>query len=142
MDSNTPIETGRQSVLTATRTLAPADEFESGVEQAVIYLRPGTRLLRGFLDVETAWDTTTAAATIGDTNSGDADGLLISTDLKVAALTPLAAFTSANGLFETPQAITATVTATGVAEDSVGAATLVVEFIEVDRTTELYPYRG
>lgn len=134
------IATGRQSVLCAERTVT-FDDFTTAVALPVIYLRPGTRVLRGYVDVTTAWNTgTTATMSVGDTEgTDDVDRYMAATDIKTAGIIPLVPVT--DSVVATPEALTATVTLVGTAATA-GTATIHIEFVEEDRTTELYPYRG
>jgi len=136
----TTVSTGRQSVLAARREFNYED-FTSGVAKPMIYVRPGTRILRGWVDITTAWDNVTSASmTVGDTEgTDDVDRWLTATDAKTAALTALLAPLK-NSVIDTAEAITMTMTVVGAG--SAGAGVLHIEYIEEPRVTELNPVRS
>ena len=92
--ATTAIDTRRQSVLSADREFNYED-FTSGVAKPLIYVRPGTRILRGWVDITTAWNNTSSASmTVGDTEgTDDVDRWLTDTSAKSAVLTALLACT-------------------------------------------------
>jgi hypothetical protein len=139
--ATTSINTTRQSVLSADREFNFSD-FTSGEAKPLIYVRPGTRILRGWVDITTAWNSgSTCTYTVGDTEgTDDVDRWLTSTNAKSAALTALLAPLK-DSVIDTPEAVTMTVTSAGTAPTA-GAGALHIEFIEEERSTELYTYRG
>jgi hypothetical protein len=137
-----PANINRQTVLSADVEVTFAD-FTSGVALPIIYLRPGTRIQRGWVDIETAWNATgNVTYTIGDTEgvTDDVDRWLTSTDAKTAALTALLAPLKASTLGGT-EALTMTVT-TASGTNSAGKARVHIEYTEESRTTEIAAYLG
>lgn len=138
--ATTKISTGRQTVLSADRAFNFSD-FTSGVAKPLVYVRPGTRILRGWVDITAAWNSgSTCTYEVGDTEADDVNRWLTSTNAKAAGMTALLAPLT-NSVIETPEAVTMTVTSAGTAPTA-GVGVLHIEFIEAERTTELYPYRG
>jgi hypothetical protein len=130
----------RQTVLVAEREFS-YDDFTSGVAAPLIYLKPGTRILRGWVDITTAWNPSgNATYEVGDTETDDVDRWLTSTNAKSAALTALLAPLK-DSTIDTAEAVTMTVT---VASGTVtaGAGTLHIEYVEDTRSTEFNTYRG
>lgn len=139
--AKTAINVGRQTVLSASRTFNYED-FADGATIAAIHLKPGTRILRGWLDVTTEWDTgTTATLSVGDTLADDVDKYLTATDCKTADITAFDETPVANGEVTTAEAVTVTIAAVGTAAEQ-GEATLFIEFVESPRVTEFHTYRG
>jgi hypothetical protein len=138
--ATTTVSTGRQSVLSADRSFNYED-FTSGVAKPMIYVRPGTRILRGWVDITTAWNNTSSASvTVGDTEgTDDVDRWLTATDAKSAVLTALLAPLK-NSVIDTAEAVTMTMTVSGTG--NAGAGVLHIEFIEEPRVTELNPVRS
>jgi hypothetical protein len=134
----TNVNVNRQTILVAEREFS-FDDFVSGVAKPLIYLKPGTRILRGWVDITTAWVSTTASLTIGDTAANDVDRWKTATDVKVAALSNLLA-PLAKSTIDTAEAVTGTVTVTGTA--TAGAGVLHIEYTESSRSTEFHTYRG
>lgn len=138
---STKVNINRQTVLVAERDFDYTD-FESGVAKPLIYLRPGTQILGGFVDITTAWDSATSAAmTVGDTEgTDDVDRYKGSFSIKSTGLTALVAPVT-NGVIETTEALTATVTVVGA--PTTGKGRIVVWYIESGtRQTELNTYTG
>jgi len=139
--AKTAINVGRQTVLSAVRTFNYED-FADGVTVAAVHLKPGTRILRGWLDVTTAWDTgTTATLSVGDTLADDVDKYLTATNCKATGITELDGTPVADGEVSTAETVTVTIAAVGTAATQ-GEATLFVEYVESPRTTEFHTYRG
>lgn len=144
----TAIDVGRQSVLVAKRDFT-YDDFTSGTAKAMIYLKPGTTILRGYVDITTAFNSATAdAIVVGDTYSStdDVDRYVSSLDAQATGVTSFSARTTGTtGVpsqeISTAEALTMTWTGTGTAA-SAGAGTIVIEYIEDERTTEFHTYRG
>jgi hypothetical protein len=138
----TEVNTLRQSVLYAERSFT-YDDFTSGEAKPVIYLKPNTRILRGFLDITTAFNSGSSdSMTVGDTEGvDDVDRYLGATDVSSTGLTALTAPPIADGVIGTPEAVTITWTGGGDAPTA-GAGTIAIEYIEVGRQTEIHPYRG
>lgn len=143
----TEVNINRQTVLAASREVDFAD-FTSGVAKPIIYLRPGTQILRGYLEVTEVWNAAGAvAATIGDTEgTDDVDRYLTSTSLKTLALTPFtsAAFAATalkDAVIDTAEALTMTVT-TASGTNTTGKARVWIEYSESSRVNEVHPYRG
>lgn len=134
----TKVNVTRQTVLTAEREFS-FDDFTSGVALPLIHLKPGTRILRGWVDITTPWNSTTASLTIGDTEANDVDRWKTATDAKVAALSNLNA-PQASSVIGTAEAVTGTVTFTGT--PTAGAGVLHIEYIEQTRSTEFHTVRG
>jgi hypothetical protein len=136
----TTVSTGRQSVLSADRSFNYED-FTSGVAKPMIYVRPGTRILRGWVDITTAWNNVSSASvTVGDTETDDVDRWLAATvSIKSKALTALLAPLT-DSVIDTAEAITMTVTVSGTG--NAGAGVLHIEYIEEPRVTELNPVRS
>lgn len=146
---STAIDVGRQTVLVAKREFA-YDDFVSATAKPVIYLKPGTIILRGYVDITEAFNSASAdAIDVGDTFSGtnDEDRYTSSAiDAQATGVTALSARTTGTtGVpsqeITTAEAVTITWTGTGAAP-SAGAGLLVVEYIEDERTTEFHTYRG
>jgi hypothetical protein len=136
----TTVSTGRQSVLSADRSFNYED-FTSGVTKPMIYVRHGTRILRGWVDITTAWNNTSSASvTVGDTEgTDDVDRWLAATvSIKAKGLTALLAPLN-DSVIDTAEAITMTVTTSGTG--NAGAGVLHIEYIEEPRVTELNPVR-
>ena len=138
----TSVDINRQTVLVAKRDFS-YDDFTSGVAKSVIYLKPGTRVLRGFIDVTTAFNSGSSdAIEVGDTETPDVDRYLASTDVSVTGLTQFSTLTPvANGVIDTAEAITIELTSSGTAATA-GAGVIVVEYVEEERQTEYHAYRG
>jgi len=138
--ATTTIDTRRQSVLSADRDFDFSD-FTSGVAKPLIYVRPGTRILRGWVDITTAWtNTSSASVTVGDTVADDVDRWLAGTvSLKSKALTALLAPLN-DSVIDTAEAVTMTVTTSGTG--NAGAGVLHLEYIEEPRVSELQTWRG
>ena len=136
----TTVSTGRQSVLSADRSFNYED-FTSGTAKPMIYVRPGTRILRGWVDITTAWNNTSSASMqVGDTEgTDDVDRWLTATDAKSAALTDLLAPLK-DSVIDTAEAITMTMTVSGTG--NAGAGVLHIEYIEEPRVTELMTVRS
>ena len=143
--AKTAINVGRQTVLSAVRTFNYEDFTVDGSGNATInaiHLKPGTRILRGWLDVTTAWDSgTTATLSVGDTLADDVDKYLTATTSKAAGITELDGTPVADGEISTAEAVTVTLAETGTAATA-GEATLFVEYVESPRCTEFHTYRG
>lgn len=138
----TNVNTLRQSVLYAERDFT-YDDFTSGEAKPMIYLKPNTRILRGFVDVTTAFNSSSAdSITVGDTEGvDDVDRYLTATDAQATGVTSFTAANISDGVIGTPEAVTMTWTGTGDAPTA-GAGKLAIEYIEVGRQTEIHPYRG
>lgn len=137
----TVVNITRQTVLTAQRDFK-SDDFVSGTPKALVYTKPGTRILRGFVDITSAFQgTSTITLSIGDTSTAtpDVDRWKTAFDIKSTGLTAITA-PQTNSILDAAEAITATVTAGGTL--TAGAGRLVLEFIEENRATEFHPYRG
>lgn len=140
--ATTPVNVGRQTILSAYRTFNFSD-LTSGVAKALIYLKPGTRILRGGVDVTTAWTSGTSdVLTVGDSEGSSPAGNRYKTSFSIAAtgLTALVA-PVADGVIDTAEAVTVTWTGVGDAPTA-GEATLYIEYTEAPRVTEFHTYRG
>jgi hypothetical protein len=136
------IDTRRQSVLYAEQAFTVAD-LVNGEAVPVIYLKPGTRILRGFLDITTAFDSDTSdAIEVGDTVADDVDKYLTSTSVASTGLTALTGIPANDGAIDTGEALTITWTGTGSPAATAGAGVLTVEYVEDGRQTEVHTYRG
>ena len=139
----TSVNVGRQTVLVAERDFT-YDDFVSGVAKPVIYLKPSTRILRGWVDITTAFNPSgNCTFTVGDTEGAtpDVDRWLTSTNAKATGLTALLAPLT-KSVIDTAEALTMTVT---VASGTVtaGAGKLIVEYIEDNvRVTEVNTRRA
>lgn len=136
----TSVDITRQTVLYAERAI-DFEDFTSGTAKPLIYLRPGTQILGGFVDITTAWNSATSAAiTIGDTEGvDDVDRYLGSTSIKATGRTALVPVS--NGVIETAEALTATVTVVGA--PTAGAGKVGIWYIESgSRSTEYNAYIG
>jgi hypothetical protein len=137
--ATTTVSTGRQSVLSADREFNYED-FTSGVAKPMIYVRPGTRILRGWVDITTAWNNTSSASiTVGDTEADVVDRWLTATDAKTTALTALLAPLT-DSVLSTGEAISMTLTVSGTGD--AGAGVLHIEYTEEPRVSELQTWRG
>lgn len=139
--ATTKVNVGRQTVLAAKREFVLGDLTE-GVATPLIYLKPGTRILRGFLDITEAFDSTsTDTIDVGDTETPDPDRYTAN-PISVHA-TGLTALTApvADGVISTAEAITVT-WESGGGSPTAGAGLLYVEYIEDARVTELHPVRA
>jgi hypothetical protein len=142
----TSVNINRQTVLSAVREV-DFEDFTSGVAKPIIYLRPGTQILRGFVEVTEVWNAAGAvAATIGDTEgTDDVDRYLASTSVKALGVTNFtsAAFaaTPISAVIDTAEALTMTVT-TASGTNATGKARVYIEFVEENRGTEFNTYRG
>jgi hypothetical protein len=133
------INVSRQTVLYAERDFDYAD-FTSGVAKPIIYLPAGSRVLRGAIDITTAFNSATSSTiTLGDTEGvDDVDRYAAAVDGKAAAITAFTAKT--NAVLETAEAVTMTVTNVGA--PTAGAGKVWIEYIVDNRTTEIHAYRG
>lgn len=139
----TAINVNRQSVLYAERSIDYTD-LSGTTAKVLIYVRPGTRVLSGFLDVTTAWNnSSTGTLSIGDTytGGGSATKYLAATDLKTAALTKFTLPPVTNGAVGVEAAIIGTPALAGTAATA-GAATIGITYIETGRTTEFMTRRS
>jgi len=139
------VNTFRQSVLYADREFTRSD-LTTGVPFPAIYLKPGTRILRGFVDITSPFDSDSDdTISVGDTEADDVDRYLVADDvahdggLVEFSLTPLT-----DGVIGTTEALTITWTRTGDASDvaSAGAGRVAIEYVEDNRQTEVHTYRG
>jgi hypothetical protein len=137
---STPVNINRQTILYAERDF-DFEDLPSGVATPMIYLPAGSKVLRGGVDIVTAFDSGTSdTLTVGDTEGvGDADRYDSAIDAQAAALSTFGAV--AGGTIDTAEAITLTNTAVGTAATA-GAGTLWIEYVVDNRTTELHAYRG
>lgn len=138
----TQVNVTRQTVLAADREFT-YDDFVSGTAKPLIYLKPGTRILRGWVDITTAFNPSgNCTFTVGDTEGAtpDVDRWLTSTDAKTAALTALLAPLK-DSVIDTAEALTMTVT---VASGTVtaGAGRVHIEYVEGARSTEFFTRRS
>jgi len=139
----TQVNVGRQTVLSADRDFT-YDDFVSGTAKVMIYLKPSTRILRGWVDITTAFNPSgNCTYTVGDTEGAtpDVDRWLTSTNAKATGLTALLAPLT-DSVIDTAEALTMTVT---VASGTVtaGAGKLHIEYIEEGtRTTEFFTRRS
>jgi len=136
------VNTFRQSVLYADRDFTVSD-LTNGVAVPVIYLKPGTRVLRGFVDITTPFNSgTDDLISVGDTEADDVDRYLVADDvahdggLVQFSLTPLT-----DGVIGTTEALTITWTGEGTAATA-GAGRVAIEYVEDNRQTEVHTYRG
>lgn len=138
----TSIDVNRQTVLVAERAFT-YDDFTSGTAAAMIYLKPGTRILRGFLDVTTAFASQYSdEISVGDTEGvDDVDRYLVATDVTSTGLTSFSLPPISDGVVDTAEAVTMTWTGSGTATTA-GAGTLQIEYTEAERSTEYHTYRG
>lgn len=141
---STQVNVGRQTVLVAERSFT-YDDFTSGTAAPMIYLKPGTRILRGFIDITTAFNSQYSdAIEVGDTEgtTDDVDRYLVSTDVSSTGITEFSSLTPvANGVIDTAEAVTIELTSSGTAATA-GAGVLHIEYVEDLRTTEYHTYRG
>lgn len=139
--ATTNVNVGRQTVLAAKREFTISDLAE-GVATPLIYLKPGTRILRGFLDITEAFDSTsTDTIDVGDTETPDPDRYTDSPiSVHTTGLTALNA-PKADAVIATAEAITIT-WESGGGSPTAGAGVLYVEYVEDARTTEFHTYRG
>lgn len=135
----TEVNVLRQTVLSAERSFT-YDDFTSGTAKELIFVKPGTRILRGWVDITTAFQGSgTITMEVGDTETDDVNRYLTSTNVKTAALTALVAPITASEI-ATPEAITGTLTASGTI--TAGAGKLHIEFVEASRSTEFMTRRS
>lgn len=140
MDSK-KIETRRQNILHVEQDFELAD-LTSGTAVSVIYLKPGARVLGGFIDITTAFNSgDTDTLSVGDTEADDVDRYLVATDVSSTGLTKFTLPPVADGIIDTPEAITITWTGAGTAATA-GAGRVAVDYIEDGRQTEVHTYRG
>ena len=138
----TQVNVTRQTVLTAQREFDFQD-FVSGVATPLIYLKPSTRILRGWIDITTAWNSgTSATLSIGDTEgTDDVDRWLVATNVKASALTPLTA-PQTKSTIHTAEALTGTLTSVGTAPTA-GKGVITIEYIEENtRSSEFMTRRA
>lgn len=140
------VNTFRQSVLYADREFTRSD-LTSGVPFPAIYLKPGTRILRGFVDITSPFGSASDdLISVGDTEgTDDVDRYLTADD--VAHDGGIVVFDRApvaDGVIGTTEALTITWTGTGDASTvaSAGAGRVAIEYVEDNRQTEVHTYRG
>ncbi len=138
------VNTLRQSVLYADRDFTLSD-LTSGVAFPAIYLKPGTRILRGFVDITTPFNSSTSdTISVGDTEgTDDVDRYLTASN--VAHTGGLAKFTLpplTDAVIGTTEALTITWTGAGTTAATAGAGRVAIEYVEDNRQTELHTYRG
>ena len=139
---STPVNINRQTVLYAERDFDFQD-LPSGVAKPMIYLPAGSRILRGAVDITTAFNAETSTTiTVGDTEgTDDVDRYKAGINGKVAAITAFTAIT--DSVIDTAEAVTMTATHVDAAGDlDAGAGKLWIEYVVDNRTTELHAYRG
>lgn len=142
----TSVNVNRQTVLVAEREFS-YDDFTSATAKAMIYLKPGTRILRGYVDVTTAFNSSSAdAITVGDTVADDVDRYATVSDAQATGITAFGARTTGttgvpSQTITTSEAVTMTWTGTGTAPTA-GAGLLYIEYVEDARQTEFHTYRG
>lgn len=137
------VNTFRQSVLYADREFTLSD-LTSGVPFPAIYLKPGTRILRGFVDITTAFNSGTSdTISVGDTEGTDdvdrylaASGTAHTGGMVKFTLPPLT-----DAVIGTTEALTITWTGVGTAATA-GAGRVAIEYVEDNRQTEVHTYRG
>ena len=140
----TDINVTRQTVLYAERDFT-YDDFVSGEAKEMIYLQAGSKVLRGGVDITTAFNSGTSdTLTVGDTEgtTPDVDRYVASIDGQAEAVTLFNGVT--DGLINTSEAITMTntqVVGSGEAATA-GAGKLWIEYVVDNRVTELHAYRG
>lgn len=138
----TPVNINRQNVLHAQQDITFADfgSAKSGTVRA-IYLKPGTRLIRGRIEVTTAFNPETSATlSIGDTQGTTPDVDKYKTAASAAA-TSIAEFTAPSLKANVIPAGGTWLTVTSVVVDdanelNAGAATISIEYVEDGRVTE------
>jgi hypothetical protein len=141
----TQVNVSRQTVLVAEREF---DISDLPVDTAVplIYLKPGTRILRGFVDITTAFNGDSGdQLSIGDTLGSvpDDEKYMDATYVDTTGIKDLANLPVADGVIDTTEAVTATRSVSGDATGAtLGAGRLVIEYIEDTRSTEFHTYRG
>lgn len=146
--AETPVNINRQTVLHAQQDISFADfgSAKSGTVRA-IYLKPGTRLIRGRIEVTTAFNPETSATlSVGDNlgTTPDVDKYHAAEDVTSTAIVA----------FDTPSlkdnvipAGGAWITVTSAVVDDAdeldaGAATLFIEYVEDGRVTEYNTVRS
>lgn len=138
----TSVNINRQTRLVAERAFDYTD-LTSAVAKPLIYLKPGTRILSGFLDITTAFNSTsTDTIDVGDTEGTDDTDRYTANPVNVhtTGLTALDA-PVANGIIDTAEAVTILWTSGG-GTPTAGAGVLHIEYIEDQRSTEYHTYRG
>lgn len=123
---------GRQYVLSATQAI-DFSELANGSAEIVLDVRPGTRVVGGFLLVDTVWDGTTPTLNLGD--GGDPNRYSASA-VNLAALGATALDVTGYKYAES-DTIDGTLSVTGTPTQ--GAATLVVNYIIDGRSNEVEP---
>jgi hypothetical protein len=123
---------GRQYVLSATQTIDYTD-LANGSAEVVLDVRPGTRVVGGFLLVDTVWDGTTPTLDLGD--GIDPDRYTATpVDLATAGVTAL----DVTGYkYVESDTIDGTLVVTGTPTQ--GSATLVIQYIIDGRSNEVEP---
>ena len=133
----------RQTRLVAYVDITYAD-LVSGSAVNAIHLPAGARVLGGFLDITTAWNSGTSdSLTVGDTvgSTPDVDRYKTATDAQATGLGALLGPLT-NAVIPSGGAwVTVSITSVGDAATA-GAARLQVEYVVDDRVTEYNPYRG
>ena len=143
----TTVNINRQTVLHAERDFS-YDDFTSGTAKAMIYLPPGARILSGFVDVTTAFNSGTSdAIVVGDTEGvDDVDRYIASCDGQATGVTAFTARTTGTTgvpgqVIGTAEAVTVRLTSVGTARTA-GAGKLVITYAVDSRVTEYHAYRG
>lgn len=140
----TTVNIARQTILVAERNFDFQD-LPHDTAVPLIYIRPGTQILGGFVEVTTIWGpsgVTAATLAVGDDSAANTGSRYASNiNLKNAGVSSLTA-PVANGVVPSNGAITARASYTGGTPTS-GKGRIVVWYIESGvRQTELNPYMG
>jgi hypothetical protein len=143
--ATTAVNVTRQTVLYAERNFT-SDDFAAnaaGHTKPLIYLKPGTRILRGAVDITTAFQGSgTITASVGDTEGStpSVNRWKTAYNVKATGITPLVASLADSDLVAA-EGITLTVASSGTLTG--GAGRISIEFIESpNRSTEFNTYRG
>jgi hypothetical protein len=123
---------GRQYVLSATQTIDYTD-LANGSAEVVLDVRPGTRVVGGFLLVDTDWDGTDPTLDLGD---GGDPNRYTATPIALDALGPTALDVTGYKYVES-DTIDGTLDVTGTPTQ--GSATLVIQYIIDGRSNEVEP---
>lgn len=146
--AETPVNINRQTVLHAQQDISFADfgSAKSGTVRA-IFLNPGTRLIRGRIEVTTPFNAETSyTLAIGD-NLGTTPDVDKYKTAASAAATSIAEFTAPSLKDNVIPAGGAWITVTSAVVDvadelNAGEATLFIEYVEDGRVTEYNTVRG
>jgi hypothetical protein len=135
------ININRQTVLCAYQDFDLSD-LEDGVAVKAIHLPAGSRILRGFLDISEAFDSTTSdTLSVGDEVADDVDKYLVATDVQSTGLTAFSLTPLTVGQIPSGGTWVTLSWTSGGGTPAAGKGRLQIEYVVDGRQTEFHPVR-